>query len=171
MLLLQQKNKQKSPKQRKIKVNTDTSPLFTKIYNDMKSAMINKNKQQVNVLRIIISDIKNKTVNEGKDITDDICKSVVKKHIKQHEDSISQFNAANRMDLVSKEALELTYLKFYIPNTMSEDETKTEIDNYIKYNNNIELIKKNMGMLMKHFKEYDNIDMKIASKYLNSILK
>ena len=96
-----------------------------------------------------MADIKNKTVNEGKEITDDICKSVVKKHIKQHEDSIKQFTDANRTDLVAKEALELTYLKFYVPNMMSEEETKCEIDNYIKLNN-VELIKKNVGSLMKH---------------------
>lgn len=136
----------------------------------MKEAMKSKCINQVAILRMVIADIKNKTVNEGKEITDDVCKSVVKKHIKQHEDSIKQFNDANRTDLVAKEALELTYLKFYVPNMMGEDETKCEIDNYIKLNN-IEPIKKNMGMLMKHFKEYDNIDMKIASKYLNSILK
>ena len=118
---------------------------------------------------MVISEIKNKTVNDGKEITDDICKQVVKKSIKQHEDSIKQFNDANRTDLVSKEALELTYLKFYVPNMMSEEETKSEINNIIKVNN-IPLAKQNMGQIMKIVKSYDNIDMKIASKYLSTIL-
>jgi len=146
------------------------STIYNKIYEDMKSAMKSKTMAQVAVLRMVMADIKNKTVNEGKEITDDICKSVLKKHIKQHEDSITQFEKANRIDLVSKEALELTYLRFYLPHMMNEDETKCEIDNIIKLKN-IEPIKKNMGQVMKILKEYDNIDMKIASKYLNSILK
>ncbi len=145
------------------------SELYNKIYDDLKESMKNKDQARSNILKIVISEIKNKTVNDGKEITDDICKQVVKKSIKQHEDSIKQFNDANRTDLVAKEALELTYLKFYVPNMMSEEETKSEINNIIKVNN-IPLAKKNMGQIMKIVKSYDNIDMKIASKYLSTIL-
>ena len=88
------------------------SELFNKIYEDSKTSMKEKNVPRVNILRMVISEIKNKTVNAGKEITDDICTQVVKKFIKQHEDSIKQFTDANRTDLVAKEALELTYLKF-----------------------------------------------------------
>ena len=143
------------------------STLYNKIYDDLKESMKNKDHAKSNVLKMIISEIKNKTVNDGKEITDDACLQVVKKSIKQHEDSIKQFTDANRMDLVSNEALELTYLKFYAPNMMSEEETKSEINNIIKVNN-IYFIRQNMGQIMKIVKSYDNIDMKIASKFLNS---
>ena len=145
------------------------STLYNKIFDDLKESMKNKDPARSSVLKMIISEIKNKTINDGKEITDDICKQVVKKSIKQHEDSIKQFTDANRTELVAKEALELTYLKFYVPNMMSEEETKSEINNIIKVNN-IPLAKQNMGQIMKIVKSYDNIDMKIASKYLNSIL-
>ena len=145
------------------------STLYNKIYDDLKESMKNKDHVKSNVLKMIISEIKNKTVNDGKEITDDACLQVVKKSIKQHEDSIKQFTDANRMDLVSNEALELTYLKFYAPNMMSEEETKSEINYIIKFNN-IPLTRQNMGQIMKIVKAYGNIDMKIASKYLNSIL-
>ena len=81
------------------------SELFNKIYEDSKTSMKEKNVTRVNILRMIISEIKNKTVNEGKEITDDVCLQVIKKSIKQHEDSIKQFTDANRTDLVAKEAL------------------------------------------------------------------
>ena len=145
------------------------STLYNKIFDDLKESMKNKDPARSSVLKMVISEIKNKTINDGKEITDDICKQVVKKSIKQHEDSIKQFTDANRTELVAKEALELTYLKFYVPNMMSEEETKSEINNIIKVNN-ILLAKQNMGQIMKIVKSYDNIDMKIASKYLNSIL-
>lgn len=146
-----------------------TSELYTKIYDDLKKSMLDKNHIRVNVIKMIISEIKNKSINIGKEITDDICLQVIKKSIKQHEDSIQQFTEANRMDLVSKEALELTYLKFYVPNMMSDDEMKNEIDNIIK-TNNIPLFKQNMGQIMKIVKTYNNIDMKKASEYIKSII-
>lgn len=145
------------------------SPLYDKIYNDLKKSMLDKNHTMVNVIKMIISEIKNKSINVGKEITDDICLQVVKKSIKQHEDSIQQFTEANRMDLVSKEALELSYLKFYVPNMMSDDEMKSEINNIIK-TNNIPLSKQNMGQIMRIIKTYNNIDMKKASDYIKSII-
>ena len=145
------------------------SPLYDKIYSDLKRSMLDKNHTMVNVIKMIISEIKNKSINVGKEITDDVCLQVVKKSIKQHEDSIQQFTEANRMDLVSKEALELSYLKFYVPNMMSDDEMKSEINNIIK-TNNIPLSKQNMGQIMRIIKTYNNIDMKKASDYIKSII-
>lgn len=145
------------------------SPLYDKIYKDLKESMVNKNQPRANIIKMIISEIKNKTINLGKEITDDVCLQVVKKSIKQHEDSIQQFTEANRTDLVSKEALELTYLKFYVPNMMSDEEMKSEINNIIKVNN-IPLARQNMGQIMKVIKQYDNIDMKKASEYIKSIM-
>ena len=145
------------------------SKLYNKIHDDLKESMKNKDPARSNILKMVISEVKNKTVNDGKEITDEVCQQVIKKYIKQHEDSIKQFTDADRTDLVAKEALELTYLKFYAPNMMSEEETKSEINNIIKVNN-IPLARQNMGQIMKIVKSYNNIDMKIASKYLNSIL-
>ena len=149
--------------------NSMESPLYDKIYSDLKRSMLDKNHTMVNVIKMIISEIKNKSINVGKEITDDVCLQVVKKSIKQHEDSIQQFTEANRMDLVSKEALELSYLKFYVPNMMSDDEMKNEINNIIK-TNNIPLSKQNMGQIMRIIKTYNNIDMKKASDYIKSII-
>jgi len=145
------------------------SELYNKIYEDLKNSMKEKNIQKRDVLKIIISGVKNETINNGKDITDDACKSVLRKLVKQHEDSIQQFTDANRMDLVSKEALELTYLRFYLPKMMSDEEMKSEINNIIKVNN-IPLARQNMGQIMKIVKQYDNIDMKKASEYIKSIM-
>jgi len=145
------------------------SELYDRIYKDLKDSMKDKNIPKVGILKMLVSEIKNKTINNGKEITDDDCKSVLKKLIKQHVDSIGQFTDCNRMDLVSKEALELTYLKFYMPNMMSEEEMKSEIVNLMK-THNIAAARQNMGQVMKLLRQYDNIDMKMASKYLTSIL-
>lgn len=72
----------------------------------------------------------------------------------------------NREDLAWKEREELNYIQIYLPKMLSEDETKVIIDNIL---NTIEATKKNMGLIMKQLPK--EVDKKIASKYLNSILK
>ena len=113
-----------------------------------------------------MSEIKNQTVNAGKELTDDVVVRCVQKAVKQHEDSVAQFKSANRTDLVEKEAAELEVLKGYLPKMLSEDETKVLIDNVLQ---TVEAIKKNMGLIMKQLPS--EVDRKVAAKYLNGILK
>lgn len=140
--------------------------IYEKLQSDIKDAMINKNSLKRDCLRSIVSEIKNQTVNAGKEITDDICLKVISKSVKQHNDSIENFKLGNREDLAWKEREELNYIQIYLPKMLSEDETKVIIDNIL---NTVEATKKNMGLIMKQLPK--EVDKKIASKYLNSILK
>jgi uncharacterized protein YqeY len=56
---------------------------------------------------------------------------VIKKQIKQHEDSIQQFSAGNRQDLVEKETKELAILKAYVPPELSPEEVKKAVEQAI----------------------------------------
>ena len=140
--------------------------IYEKLQSEIKDAMINKNSLKRDCLRSIVSEIKNQTVNAGKEITDDICLKVISKSVKQHNDSIENFKLGNREDLAWKEREELNYIQIYLPKMLSEDETKVIIDNIL---NTVEATKKNMGLIMKQLPK--EVDKKIASKYLNSILK
>ena len=140
--------------------------IYEKLQSDIKDAMINKNSLKRDCLRSIVSEIKNQTVNAGKEITDDICLKVITKSVKQHNDSIENFKLGNREDLAWKEREELNYIQIYLPKMLSEDETKVIVDNIL---NTVEATKKNMGLIMKQLPK--EVDKKIASKYLNSILK
>ena len=140
--------------------------IYEKLQSDIKDAMINKNSLKRDCLRSIVSEIKNQTVNAGKEITDDICLKVISKSVKQHNDSIENFKLGNREDLAWKEREELNYIQIYLPKMLSEDETKVIVDNIL---NTVEATKKNMGLIMKQLPK--EVDKKIASKYLNSILK
>jgi uncharacterized protein YqeY len=146
--------------------------LYDKIIDDLKTAMLTKNNISRDCLKLIIAEIKNKNVLEGKDITDDLCLAIIKKSVKQHSDSIEQFTKANRNDLVEKEQLELNCLLTYLPKMLTENESIILINNLIN-DNLIEKTKKNfgkiMGLLNTH--EYkDQVDKKFISKYLNTIL-
>lgn len=140
--------------------------LYDKIQSDIKQAMFSKNNVKRDCLRSIMSEIKNQTVNAGKEITDDICLKVITKSVKQHNDSIENFKSGNREDLALKEFEELQYIECYLPKMLSEDETKQVIDGILQ---NVEAVKKNMGNIMRQLPS--NADKKIASKYLNQILK
>ncbi len=140
--------------------------LYDKIQDDIKHAMLSKNNVKRDCLRSIMSEIKNQTINAGKEITDDICLKVVSKSVKQHNDSIESFKAGNREDLALKEFEELQYIEGYLPKLLSEEETIQVIDGILQ---NVEAVKKNMGNIMKQLPK--NTDKRIASRYLNQILK
>lgn len=140
--------------------------IYETLVNDIKDAMISKNNIKRDCLRSIVSEIKNQTINAGKELTDDICMKVIQKSVKQHVDSIESFKLGNRDDLVQKESEELSYIKIYLPKTLDENETRSLLDEILL---SVEPIKKNMGIIMKQLPK--DVDRKLASAILNSILK
>jgi uncharacterized protein YqeY len=140
--------------------------IFEQLSKDIKDAMLTKNTVKRDCLRGIVSEIKNQTVNAGKETTDEICLKVIQKSVKQHSDSIENFKSGNREDLALKEAEELTYIEGYLPKMLDETETKNVIENILT---NVEAVKKNMGLIMKQLPQ--NIDRKIASQILKDLLK
>lgn len=139
---------------------------YEKIQEDIKDAMWSKNNVKRDCLRSLVSDIKNQTVNAGKEITDEIVIKCVQKSVKQHNDSIEQFKTANRNDLALKEMEEKTYLEAYLPKMLDENETRCVIDNILQ---TIEPLKKNMGNIMKLLPK--EVDRGMASRILKEILK
>lgn len=147
--------------------------IFETIQNDLKTYMKERNTDAVNAVKAVISEVKNQNLIRGKELTEDLVIDVVKKLVKQHKDSISQFSNSNRVDLTEKESNELTYLEKYIPKMYSDDETKKIIDDIIS-ENKLELLKKSFGLVMKNIKARSDkalFDMQHVSGYLNSILK
>ena len=140
--------------------------LYEKIQADIKRAMIDKNTVKRDCLRSLVSEIKNQTINAGKEITEDIVLRCIQKSVKQHNDSIEQFTRANRDDLVLKEIEEKKYLEVYLPRTLDENETFDVIATILQ---TIEPFKKNMGTIMRLLPK--EVDRGLASKLLKGILK
>ena len=139
---------------------------YEKIQKDIKDAMFDKNIVKRDCLRSLVSDIKNQTLNAGKELTEEIVLKCVQKSVKQHNDSIEQFKSAKRDDLALKEMEEKNYLEAYLPKMLDESETRQVIDNILQ---NIEPSKKNMGLIMKQFPK--EVDRGMASRILKDILK
>ena len=101
--------------------------LKTRITDDMKTAMKAKEAQRLSAIRLLLAAIKQREVDERKDLSDGEIASVIEKMIKQRRDSISQFQAANRQDLVEVETLELNLLSGYLPKQLSDAEIAQEV--------------------------------------------
>jgi uncharacterized protein len=101
--------------------------LRAKITEDMKSAMRAKESQRLSAIRLLLAAIKQKEVDERVELTDADVLAIVEKLIKQRRDSIAQFQAANRQDLVDGETFELGVLSAYLPKQLSEAEVAEEI--------------------------------------------
>lgn len=99
----------------------------------LKQSMKDGLKVKVSVLRMVLSEIKNKKIEEGlKELTDDKVISLIQKMARQHKESIEQFKSGDRSDLVKKEEDELAVLEEYLPEQLSEDEVKKIVSEVIE---------------------------------------
>jgi uncharacterized protein YqeY len=102
--------------------------LKERITDDMKAAMRSGEKERLGVIRMITSAIKQREVDERITLDDAQVLGVLEKMIKQRKESLVQFQAGNRQDLVEKEAAEITLLQGYLPSQLSD----AEIDGLIQ---------------------------------------
>jgi hypothetical protein len=102
--------------------------LKDRLQEDIKAAMRAKAADQLTTLRLITAAIKQKEVDERVTLDDAQVLSVIEKMVKQRKDSIAQFQAGGRQDLVEKESAELALLQSYLPAQLTEAEIRAEVD-------------------------------------------
>ena len=102
--------------------------LKARITEDMKAAMRAKDTARLSAIRLLLAAIKQREVDERKELTDSDVLAVIDKMVKQRRDSITQFTAGKRMDLVAAEQGELAVLATYQPEQMSETEIDAAIE-------------------------------------------
>lgn len=101
--------------------------LKVRITDDMKTAMRARDTARLGTIRLLLAAVKQREVDERIDLGDDAVVSIVEKLIKQRKDSISQFEAAGRNDLVMAEQAELLVLQAYLPEQLSTAEIETAV--------------------------------------------
>jgi hypothetical protein len=97
----------------------------------MKAAMRAKDAARLSAIRLLLSGIKQREVDERKELTDAEVTAVIERMIKQRRESIAQFEQAARKDLADAEKFELEVLAAYLPRQMSDTEVQQEIQNAI----------------------------------------
>jgi uncharacterized protein YqeY len=96
--------------------------LKDRITEEMKNAMRAGEKERLAVIRLILSAIKQREVDERITLDDSQVLAAIEKMIKQRKEAITQFEAGNRADLVAKETAEIAILQTYLPAQMSDAE-------------------------------------------------
>jgi uncharacterized protein len=98
-----------------------------RVIEDMKSAMRSGEKERLGTIRLVMAGIKQREVDERIMLDDVQTLTVIEKMIKQRKESIVQFQAGNRPDLVAKENAELVVLEGYLPARLSDAEVNALI--------------------------------------------
>src|SRR5437867_964122 len=96
--------------------------LKARITEDMKDAMRAKDTARLSTIRLLLAGIKQREVDERRELTDAEVLAVIDKMVKQRRDSITQFEAGKRMDLVAIEKAELEVLHGYLPKQLGDAE-------------------------------------------------
>ena len=97
------------------------------ITEDMKTAMRAKDAARLSTIRLLLAAIKQREVDERKDVSDPEIVTVIEKMIKQRRDSVEQYTKGNRQDLVDVEQAEIVVLQGYMPKAMSDAEVDAAI--------------------------------------------
>ncbi|NAW89347.1 MULTISPECIES: GatB/YqeY domain-containing protein [unclassified Vibrio] len=98
---------------------------------EQKLAMKAKDKVRLGTIRLALSAIKQREVDEQITLNDDDILAVMVKMVKQRRDSVAQYEAANRQDLADAEQAEITILEAFMPQPLSDDEVSALIDDAI----------------------------------------
>ena len=124
--------------------------LKERITDDMKSAMRSGEKERLATIRLVLSAIKQREVDERIALDDSQVLSVIEKMTKQRKESITQFEAGGRADLAAKEAAELVVLQAYMPEALSDAELAALIDAAVAATGAVSI--KDMGKVMAQVK-------------------
>ena len=101
------------------------------IKTDMYSAMKSGDKEKAGTLRTLLSKLKDRQINTRQELTDNDCINVIKTLVKQRKEAAKMYEDAKRPKLAEKEKIELAILETYLPKMMTEQETRTLIENVI----------------------------------------
>ena len=121
--------------------------LTEKIRADMTAAMKAQEKDRLSTIRMLQSAIKNEQINSGHELSDEEAMSVIRKAVKQRQDSIEQYTNAGRTELAEKERAEMELLKTYLPAELSDEELEAGLREIIASTGAAS--KKDLGKVMK----------------------
>ena len=96
--------------------------LKARITEDMKSAMKARDSQRLGAVRLLLSAMKQREVDERIELADADILAILEKMLKQRRDSITQYEAGGRQDLADVEKFEIGVLAAYMPQQLSADE-------------------------------------------------
>ncbi|HVT44001.1 MAG TPA: GatB/YqeY domain-containing protein [Thermoanaerobaculia bacterium] len=144
--------------------------LNERIRAELTAAMKARDALKTSTLRLLQSAVKNEQIARGRELTDDEVEAVVRRAVKQRNDSIEQYRRGNRDDLADKEEAELRILEGYLSQQLSDIEIEAMINDVIAMVGADS--KKDLGKVMKEVmaQAKGRIDGRRVQEIVNRIL-
>ena len=130
------------------------SDLSQQLSDDLKTAMRDKDKVALSTIRMLKSSVKNAAIEKGgadAELDDGEISNVIRKEVKKRQDSIEQYEKADRPELAEAEKAEIEVLQRYLPKPLDEAEIAKAVDEAIAEVGATS--KKEMGQVMKLLQE------------------
>ncbi|HMK52837.1 MAG TPA: GatB/YqeY domain-containing protein [Thermodesulfobacteriota bacterium] len=141
--------------------------LEERLVEEMKQAMKSNDKLRLSTIRMIRSSMKNKEIELRKKLEDEDIVKVIQVMVRKGEESVEQFQAGKRVDLVEKETKEIEILKSFLPQPLSQEEILKIIDQSIQETQASS--PKDIGKVMKSV--IPKIGGKADGKLINQLVK
>jgi len=144
--------------------------MLEKFNGDIINAMKSKDQLRLTVLRMVKGTMQLESINNKKEINDDLLIDCVSKQIKLRNDSIVEFEKAGRLDLVEKNKEEVAILMEYLPSQLSGEELDKVLDEVFSIVNPTS--NKDMGSIMREItpRVKGRADMKLVSEKIKDRL-
>ena len=141
------------------------------IKQDMYSAMKSGDKIRTNIIRTLLSSLKEKQIEKKDSLNEEEYFGVIKRFVKQLKEAADAYQKAGRLELAEKETLELNILKKYLPEIFSEEQTLNLVKKVIAQTsaNNLS----DMGKVMSAVMQQSNgkVDGGIANRLVKELLQ
>ena len=124
--------------------------LKEKLMEDLKNSMKNKDEIRKNTVQMVRAAILQIEKDKGIQVEDDKILEIIAKEVKSKKDALKDFEKANREDLISQTNTEIEILQEYLPQQLSREEIKTELEKIISKLGATTM--KDMGAIMKEAK-------------------
>ena len=144
--------------------------LFKKIQNDMYTAMKAGEKESTNTLRITLAKLKDKQIEKRDNLTEEEVIKIIQTLVKQRKESIELYVQGGRNELADIEKNEIALLKKYLPQMISENDTKNIVETIINEVGATSM--SDMGKIMPEVMKRGKglIDGRVAQKFVQESL-
>jgi hypothetical protein len=103
-----------------------------RIESDLKTAMKAGDKERLSTLRMLLADVKNERIRRGGEVDEAGLVALVRKGIKQRQESAEQFRRGDREEQAAKEEREAEHLGEYLPQQASEEEVRAAVEELVE---------------------------------------
>ena len=143
--------------------------MFAKINTDLMNALKSGDKFKLSVLRMLKSALQLESINNKKELTDEVVISVLKRQVKQRNDSIKEYEELGKDEVVNDLKKEIDIINEYLPEEASDEEIQKVVDDAFQELNPTSM--KDMGKIMKFVTEHlANADMSKVSTLVKNKL-